>query len=249
MIMNNGIEQIGTYSKTRLNTTSQYLLPIFKDFTILQLLILTVIVWISGVIIQTLIERYIFKHTGTDTNKDKNNTEIKNSPRISRKKLFILKLFTVIIATIICFACICFFQGIYLAKVAKLHGHESIKTMSIQNIYDNIEKLPVENKLPTDLKNKLIIYYKFGCGDCESIHNELQEMLHEHKDVYVIYTRSKQGKELRKTYPVEKVPSGMYIQSDGTNVTLPLYSENADKEPVLDRQNLNTLLKLFQAGT
>lgn len=245
--MNNGMEQIGTYSQSRLNTTSQYLLPIFKNLTILQLLILMAIIWISGVIIQTLIERYIFKHTSTDTNK--NNTEIKNSPRISRKKLFILKLFTVIIATIICFACICFFQGIHLTKIAKLHGHESIKTMTIQNIYDNIEKLPIENKLPENLKNKLIIYYKFGCGDCESIHNELQEVLHEYKDVYIIYTRSKQGKELRKTYPVEKVPSGMYIQSDGTNVTLPLYSENADKEPVLDRQNLDTLLKLFQAGT
>lgn len=143
-----------------------------------------------------------------------------------------------------------FLNSLYLNKIAKMHGYEPNNTMSIQKLFYNIEKLPMESKLPeNNLKNKLIIYYKFGCGDCESIHNTLKAKLKEYNDIYIVYTRSKQGKKLRKTYPVEKVPSGLYIQSNGEAVTLPLYTTDTNGNSTLNEQNLNTLLQLFNAKT
>lgn len=235
-------EPIGTYSQKQLETSMEYLLPTFKNFTLLQLFIITSILYIAGII------AICFLQTNINKRLQIKHTDIQNSPRTPRKKTILLQCANILVVTITIFSAICFIQGLYLRKAASLHGHESIRTMSIQNIYNNIEKLPVESKLPKDLKNTLIIYYKFGCGDCESIHNTLSESLDNCENVYFIYTRSKQGKKLRKTYPVEKVPSGMYIQSNNEVVTLPLY-EKTDTQPIVNKQNLETLLKLFNAAT
>lgn len=177
------------------------------------------------------------------------HTKIQNSPDKKTKKILILITIRTILLSLTIIAAMFLSQEVKLYKIAKQHGMETNDTAKISEIYQAIETLPIESKLPEtkDLKNKLIIYYKFGCHDCESIHNKLYNIIKNYDNVYIVYTRSKQGKQLRETFPVKKVPSGLYIQSDGTPVTLPLYDKNSDGTAVINSTNINTLLTLLEA--
>lgn len=122
----------------------------------------------------------------------------------------------------------------------------------------SIKNSPIEDTIPDDLDGSIIIYYRFGCTDCEAIYTDLSKSISGKNNIYWVSTESKQGKELIKTYPVNSVPSGIYIYSDKQNgnsyVQKPLYktSENAknhenaiySNDVVLDKTALERLLYL-----
>lgn len=116
-------------------------------------------------------------------------------------------------------------------------------TTDTKSIIESIDSSPVESVLPDDLTNKIILYYRFGCPDCESVYSDLKNGTNGKTGIYWISTRSKQGKALRKKYPTAEVPSGVYIKSDDTCTTLMLYDKSTRKTE-LDKKNLDILLTM-----
>ena len=110
-------------------------------------------------------------------------------------------------------------------------------------IIRGIQNSPEENELPDDLSGKIIIYYRFGCSDCEALYEDLSDALFG-SDFLWVSTRSRQGKALRSRYPVQYVPSGVYISTDGTeNFTHVLYGTR-DGIPYLNYDAVNRLIEL-----
>lgn len=126
---------------------------------------------------------------------------------------------------------------------ARKHGYYKGLDANADVIWKHIHRSPEEDTLPDDLHGKLIIYYRFGCPDCSAVYPELSKRLSEIANVYWISSRSPQGKQLLQSYPVDEVPSALYVKSDGTYSTIILY-EKADKESYLDKQGLEDFLTM-----
>lgn len=106
------------------------------------------------------------------------------------------------------------------------------------------KQLHKEDRLPEDLANSIIIFYRDDCGDCAAVYPELAAMLKGENAVYWIKSRSAQGMKLRGDYPIAAVPAAVYIESDGkTNHTVYL-SEIKDGRTIFLKDNLERLLHL-----
>lgn len=102
-----------------------------------------------------------------------------------------------------------------VAVQAKAEKHGAYgDPMTFADTLRAINHSPVEDELPEDLRGKIILYFRFGCPDCEAVFEELSRRAEPYgDDVYWISTRSEQGIELRKTYPCDHVPSAVYIST------------------------------------
>lgn len=129
-------------------------------------------------------------------------------------------------------------------STAKKHGYYKGLDTNAATIWKHIHKSPEEDTLPSDIHGKIIIYYRFGCPDCSAVYPELSKKLNEYVDVYWISSRSPQGKELLKSYPVEEVPSILYVKYDDTHSTAILYKKNEENESYLDNETLEDFLKM-----
>lgn len=156
------------------------------------------------------------------------------------------RLIQILLATIFIFSGIYAISGYTTIQTAQEHGMYQ-KHMTWSKIITSIEHSPKEDKLPENLKNTIILYYKFGCEDCESIYEDQTQAFHELKNVYWISTRSEQGKTLRKTYPVNKVPSGVYITNDLKPVVCDLTIKSKGKITLHD-ENVKLLLSLYHSN-
>lgn len=144
------------------------------------------------------------------------------------------------------------FSALYLVSGAQLlhtgvqHGmyHTNLTWQQLQT---SIDHSPVESILPKNLQNKLVIYYRFGCDDCEVIYDDLSAQLNSVSDVYWISTRSKQGEALRNTYPISHVPSAVYITSRNTGIIKNL-TDKTGKTVKLHQDNLTSLLQLYESN-
>lgn len=168
--------------------------------------------------------------------------------RLAKQSTKIITWFCLEIAifTITIFSALTLTEGCLLIREANQHGMYQ-EQLTWKELQDNINHSPTEDILPNNLENTLIIYYKFGCKDCESIYADLQTQLKGLSNVYWVSTRSKQGTALRDKYPVSKVPSGMYITTRKTAVIKPLY-QSKDEQAVLNQKNLTSLLNLYESN-
>lgn len=116
-------------------------------------------------------------------------------------------------------------------------------TLSIGDLPEKIQMTLKEDQLPEDITNHIIVFYKYGCPDCESIHRSLTTLKKNKDDLLFIASNSEQGEKLRETLPVTDVPCGFYIHSDGsyTNATLYIVDENGSR---FDQNAMNRLLQL-----
>ena len=107
---------------------------------------------------------------------------------------------------------------------------------------------PYEDELPQDLSGRLIVLYRFDCGNCHDIYPDLKNAL-EGREVYWVYSRSEQGRALLKEYPVQSVPTGMYVCQDGVYYAHSLAVHDPDADVMkLNIENLNRLLHYQDAG-
>lgn len=74
---------------------------------------------------------------------------------------------------------------------------------TLREISERLPVTPVESAVPDDVSGKLLVYFRFGCSDCEAVYNNLYSELKNIPDVYYVSTRSEQGLELLAKYPVE----------------------------------------------
>lgn len=71
------------------------------------------------------------------------------------------------------------------------------------------------DNIPEDHDNMIIIFFKYGCPDCEAIHDELMEYINTHDiDIHFVSTRSEMGQNLLKEYPVYEIPAAVYVKTD-----------------------------------
>lgn len=100
---------------------------------------------------------------------------------------------------------------------AVYHGAdtESLNKFGIIRTIQAIIKSPIsDHSNEIAKKGNIIIYYRFGCKDCENIYSELKKCTDATQNIYFIATRQRTGKELLKQYPVDKVPTGIIIQEN-----------------------------------
>ena len=136
-------------------------------------------------------------------------------------------------------------------KTAYEHGMTEMN-ISLVEMLDCIKNSPVEDSLPEnydELKGAIIIYYKFDCPDCKAIYNELSQKVKDNPNVYWVSSRTEQGKKILEKYPVEKVPTGIYIRKEDfggeINFTAKvLYKADENEKTVLDKEAIERLLYL-----
>ena len=159
---------------------------------------------------------------------------------------------------IYCLIAVLCFMGIISMSILNVvglsHGMHT-NDMSLPKTITSVMNSPSEDNLPEnkdELKGCIIIYYKFGCPDCEDIYTDLKNALNGHDKIYWVSTESTQGKELLKEYPVSDVPTGVYIRKNSYSSALKftkkcLYTKT-DGKTVLDTKGLNRLFELQKEG-
>lgn len=134
--------------------------------------------------------------------------------------------------------------GIQTLMTASSHGMYQ-NNLSWKTITESIQTTPKEDKLPKNLTGCIILYYRFGCSDCEAVYPAMSEFFDGYDDVYWISTRSKQGKTLLETYPVAHVPTGVYITDSGTGIYRTMYFDST-KEVLFHETHAEELLQLYE---
>lgn len=100
-------------------------------------------------------------------------------------------------------------------QTALAHGMYDVSN-PLDGLSDINRCTPAESRLPADMDGALVIYYRYGCPDCEAVYEDLKSRLDARgKPYYWISTRSNQGLALLDEYIVEDVPSALYIYPDG----------------------------------
>lgn len=132
-------------------------------------------------------------------------------------------------------------------QIAVSHGAYTTN-MTIKQLYTGIANTPVEDELPDNLSGCIVIFYKFGCTDCEAIYDELSAHINNQANIYWISSRSAQGQRLISQYNIDYVPTGIYIMKDSDDgsdfVKKRLAEVDANGNPVLNTEGLNRLLYL-----
>lgn len=126
--------------------------------------------------------------------------------------------------------------------------HGMYENITFRDMIAHNRVSPTEDTLPETPNNCLIIFYKYGCEDCEAIYEDLSNALKQVDRVYWVSSRSKQGQKLLQTYPVKVVPTGVYIYNDSTTadphyVKKVLYTHEKENT-VLYEDNINRLIEI-----
>ena len=169
--------------------------------------------------------------------KPETNTE-KNRLAFNVRNYVLLGLFTIIIFLITTL--------IISYVIASSHGLYTTD-LTLNQLYTGIQNTPVEDELPNDITGTIIIFYKFGCTDCDAIYEDLSAYIDGKSDIYWVSSRSEQGKTLLTTYPVESVPTAIYIHVNSddnayTKKALHYTDENGDTK--FDMAAIDRLLYL-----
>lgn len=161
------------------------------------------------------------------------------------KKAIVFKVLTMLGAVITVLCMLLTIIGLDVILVASNHGMYT-NDITIEQLLQGVSHSPVEDDLPDDLSGSIILFYRFGCKDCEAVYEELAAYVAEKPNVYWVSSRSKQGEALRKTYPIESVPTGIYIHADDTDTYTKKTLDNTDENGnvVLDVDAINRLLYL-----
>ena len=121
------------------------------------------------------------------------------------------------------------------------------KKNSLAEIQYNITNgfIDQSDEVPDDPKGCVIIFFKWGCTDCLNIHDALVERLTEYDlfKTYFVSSRSDKGQELLAEYPMDSVPSGIYIYYDMSK-GISYQGHVLNDGTSLDEYNLDTLLSV-----
>lgn len=128
------------------------------------------------------------------------------------------------------------------------HGMKSLD-IDIPQMFNSIKLSPSEDTLPENLDDSIIIYYRFGCKDCEAIYDDISRFTDQMDNTYYVCIDSEQGKKLLKEFPVEEVPSAIYVRKNKNDKSLmytrkTLYKENDKKEVIFNEDEFERLILL-----
>lgn len=237
-----------------INTIQNLLLPLFGKLPLLFCMIVFSILFILATYCIFDLEKFRFKQKNLREQKElllkteqndivkqklhEINTKIR--PAKNTMVTRYLCVLTLCCTGIISVTCFCLFQKAYN------HGYREYTKHNINEIIHAVKNTPVEDTLPENLENIIVVYYRFGCNDCNLLYNELSACFSEINDVYWIATRSKQGKHLREQFPVENVPSALFIKNETTAVTFDLYTKRKINDSITISPNTKNIQKLLE---
>ena len=139
-----------------------------------------------------------------------------------------------------------------IAVIAYTHGAdlESLQRFGILRTIHAVQNSPVmDRNVHPDQQGNILIYYRFGCGDCEAVYDDLKAEVEGKENIYWIASRQPEGQKLLQKYTVSEVPAGVIIQDDGMYVSHVLCDfvydgSNETGYMQLDTHALNRLLEL-----
>lgn len=234
--------------QTELTTYHHQLADLFGNISIQTLMVTSMTIFLILTLIFVIMTRWEWQSQRVKKEKQKLNPNTDNQ-KPEQKKRILCTMIQIILATgIICSAFVTIVM-LQTQVIAQKHGMYQTH-MPYASVLTGIEHTPEESTLPKDqtqLANSLIIYYKFGCEDCEAVYFDLQESLPDNANIYWVSTRSEQGQELRKTYPVSNVPTIAYITDRNTAVTSEITNKYGEKV-TLNQEKLQEILDLYFAA-
>lgn len=139
-----------------------------------------------------------------------------------------------------------------IAVIACRHGAdlESLQRFGILRTIHAVQNSPVMDKsVNHDQQGNILIYYRFGCRDCEAVYDDLKAVVEGKENIYWVASRQSEGQKLLQKYTVSEVPAGVIIQGDGMYVSHVLCNfvydgSNETGHMQLDTHALNRLLEL-----
>lgn len=145
-------------------------------------------------------------------------------------------------------AVILMFIGYNKFRTGQSHGLQTTD-ISIKQLWYGVNHSPKENELPDNLTGCIVIYYKFGCNDCEAIYDDLKNNIQDKPNIYWVCSDSVQGEQLLEQYPVTEVPTGIYIRQESFNESITytkkyLATVDEDGNTILNQKDLDRLLYL-----
>ena len=202
------------------------------NLTLRTTLIILTIVFISTLIINCLFLSFIFYK----------KNKIKS---IKHKKLSV-------IATI-CTITLTFLSGIELLDLKQDINNYSVKyydgylNMSIRDFTSHIKKTWLAKEPKPNQKGILVVVYKFGCPDCESVYEPINRILpHNNKNIYYVSSQSPYGKKLVKKTGLTNTPSLVYITKHDKKQ--PYYSTSLLYNKELDMNTVRYYLSLANSN-
>lgn len=145
-----------------------------------------------------------------------------------------------------------FISYMVTAVMACVHGAdlESLQRFGILRTVRAIQNSPIADRNGSlDQQGNILIYYRFGCGDCEAVYDSLKAATAGKEDIYWVASRQSVGRELLQKYAVQEVPAGVVILGDGMYVSHVLgnsvYDQlNGTEDIQMDAYALDRLLEL-----
>lgn len=122
---------------------------------------------------------------------------------------------------------------------------------SLIEIYQKLSHTPKESKLPErkNLGNAMLIFFRFGCSDCEAVYQDLSLALQNKPDIYWVSTMSNQGQDLLSKYPISETPTLIYIYPDAERFAIfELHTKDQNNNIVLNQDLLNQAIMLQEKG-
>lgn len=120
-------------------------------------------------------------------------------------------------ATLVCDLALATFAGVAVAK-----GLWTLNT-PIDEVADGVfsNKTPFDKSATAEGTTDVVIgFYRFGCPDCITVHDELESWAAENDlDLIWVSTRSEIGRKLFLSQPVDQVPALMAVRDDNETLT------------------------------
>lgn len=202
------------------------------NLTLRTTLIILTIVFISALIISCLFLSCIFYK--------------KNKIKQLKHK----KLSTIIVIYAIAIA---FLSGIELLDLKQDINNYSVKyyngylNMSVRDFTNEIKKTWLAKEPKPNQKGILVVVYKFGCPDCESVYEPVNRVLpHNNKNIYYVSSQSPYGKKLVKKAGLTNTPSLVYITKHDKKQ--PYYSTSLIYNKELDMNTVRYYLSLANSN-
>ena len=176
-----------------------------------------------------------------------------NTSKLLYKIFFILSFFTLLLSLVFI---VLFANYKHVALKYGAYGDfdrtETIRTINHRVRYGYEDQ---SEELPDDLTGCIIIFVKFGCPDCENVHDKLVKCLEDNnvENVFFVSSRSEKGKELVEKYQIQAVPSGTYFKKQGepgSRYSEILYAEipEVGQTDIFIEENLMKLIEHQQKG-
>lgn len=216
-----------------------YLEPIFSKIHLPILILCSFLVFIASIRCLYVLEKHKLQRNIKQKLSDDNSSN-------TRKEIKYLMLWRFLTSCTVFLTGITWIFSLNLFYTAYQHGFREYMKQNIHDIINSVEYSPEEDTLPNDITNITVIYYRFGCKDCEKMYHSLSEKFDNVSDVYWIATRSKQGTKLRETFPIETVPSAIYISDKETAVLFELYTKSTENNKTTIELNENGIDDLFK---